>query len=335
MAISPTAEGFRTAFRRPSFTFAEVTWRWVVGATSIAVFFFGLFEYLDTLRVTSGEILFLKTRQPFLVWQAILHILRGNLSRGVLPAILAALMLAFLWMMAASVGRILTIRALLEHFRREPANDSVFASFDPVFRINFLRVSLVVAGLFGLAGAAILAGLASPDANPQPGVAFFIFVPIATVVCLICWALNWFLSLSALFAVRDGESAMGAIGATVCFCRERTGAVFAVSTWAALAHLVVFGAATTVVFLVLGFAGVLPGRLIALATIVVTVAYFLVADWLYMSRLSGYVCILETPEALMNPVPLSPLPPPASPPVQTTVDRDELILSDIPNPITG
>ena len=27
-AISPTFEGFRAAFRRPSFTLAEMAWRW-------------------------------------------------------------------------------------------------------------------------------------------------------------------------------------------------------------------------------------------------------------------------------------------------------------------
>ena len=36
MAISPTVEGFRTAFRRPSLTLAEIMWRWVGGATAAA-----------------------------------------------------------------------------------------------------------------------------------------------------------------------------------------------------------------------------------------------------------------------------------------------------------
>lgn len=76
MAISPTAEGFRAASRRPSLTLAEIIWRWIVGATAVALFFFGLFEYLDTLPVTNGELLFLRTRHPYLVGEAIAHILR-------------------------------------------------------------------------------------------------------------------------------------------------------------------------------------------------------------------------------------------------------------------
>jgi len=80
----------------------------------------------------------------------------------------------------------------------------------------------------------------------------------------------------------------------------------------------------------LGFAPVLPWRLVALAVILVTLAYFVVADWLYMARLAGYVCIAETPEILLKPPLLPPVTTPG-PPLQTTIDRDELILSDLPN----
>jgi hypothetical protein len=63
--------------------------------------------------------------------------------------------------------------------------------------------------------------------------------------------------------------------------------------------------------------------------ILVALAYFAVADWLYMARLAGYVCITEMPEEATQPIPPAPLPP--SPRVQTAIDPDELILSDMPN----
>jgi hypothetical protein len=67
--------------------------------------------------------------------------------------------------------------------------------------------------------------------------------------------------------------------------------------------------------------------------ILVTLAYFAVSDWLYTARLAGYVCIAELPEALLAP----PAPPVIAPPPvpAATIDRDELILSDVPQPITG
>jgi hypothetical protein len=366
MAISPTAEGFRAAFRRPSFTLAEIIWRWTVGATATALFAFGLFEYLRTLPVTNGELLFLRTRHPYLVGEAIAHILRGSMSRAVMASLTAGLMLAVLWMIAGAVGRLATVRALLNYFRkdvarnvsaggvtngglenevvpkngvadreirgvreRDVASNVSTSAFPALLRLQFLRIAVALAALFGFAGATILAGFASPAATPQPGLAFAIFLPVACLVAFLWWALNWLLSLAGMFAVRDDEDTVGAIVAAVALCRERTGAVFAVSTWTGLAHMVVFAVASTVASVPLAFAGIVPWRLVVAADVVVTLGYFAVADWLYMARLAGYVCIAETPQELLRPAP----PPPAliPTPLQTTIDRNELILSDVPN----
>jgi class 3 adenylate cyclase len=348
MAISPTVEGFRAAFRRPSFTLAEIAWRWTAGATAAALLLFGLFEYLDTLPVTNGELLFLRTRQPYLVGEAIAHILRGGLNRAVLTGLVATFLLGVLWIVAASAGRIATVRALLDYFRRNVAgaasesgvrNDgerdvASSVSTKALLRLNFLRTSVALAAVFGFIGAAILAGFASPEADPQPALAFFLFLPLAGLICLAWGALNWLLSLAGMFAVRDGEDAVGSISAAVTLCRERTGPVAAVSFWTGLAHLVAFVGATMMASLPLGFAAVVPWRLVVLAVLLVTLAYFTLADWLYMARLAGYVCIAEMPEAALAPLPPAPrpVPPPiAAPPVQTTIDRDERILSDVPN----
>jgi hypothetical protein len=358
MPISPTAEGFRAAFRRPSLTLAEMMWRWTAGATAAALLVFGLFQYLDTLPVTNGELLFLRTRHPYLVAEAIAHILRGSLGRAVLAGLLAGLMLMVLWIVAASVGRIATVRVLLDYFRRDVsgnasaegvANDgergvaSNASTSAALLRLNFLRAVVALAAAVGFVGASILAGFASPDASPRPGLAFLLFVPLAGLICMVWCGLNWLLSLAGMFAVRESEDAVGAISAAVTFCRERTGAVFAVSTWTGLAHLVAFVGATTVASLPVGLAGALPWRLVIAAVFLVTMAYFAVADWLYMARLAGYVCIAEMPEALLAPLPPAPqpVPPPfAGPPVQTTplqttIDRDEPILSDVPNLLAG
>ena len=345
MPISPTTEGFRAAFRRPSLTLAEVMWRWTAGGTAAALFGFGLFEYLDTLPVTNGELLFLRTRHPYLVGEAIAHILRGSLNRVVITGLVAFLLLAALWIVAASVGRIATVRGLLDYFRKDIADDvstKTAGENNPLpglLRLNFLRTTVALAAVFGFVGASILAGFASPDANPRPGVAFLLFLPLAALICCVWWTLNWLLSLAGMFAVRDGEDAVGAIGSAVAFCRERGGPVFAVTIWTGLAHLVVFVAASTVVSMPVGFAGVVPWRLVVAVMGLVTVIYFTLADWLYMARLGGYVCIAEMPEEVLAPLGRTPLPEPphtgAPPvqtsPIQTTIDHDEPILSDLPN----
>jgi hypothetical protein len=277
-----------------------------------------------------------------------------------MAGLLAGLMLGWLWIVAAALGRMATMRSLLDYFasRRDVACyvssggsagdvaskvSTNSSAFQALTRLNFLRATLALAAVFGFVGAAILAGFASPDADPQPGLAFLLFLPLAGLIWLAWTSLNWVLSLAGLFAVRDGEDAAGAISATVGFCRERTGAVFAVSTWTGLAHLVAFVGATTAISMPLGFAGVLPWRLVVLGVILVTLAYFALADWLYMARLAGYVCIAEMPEALLAPLPRAPIPRPSlsglepapTPPLRTTIDRDEPILSDVPNPVVS
>jgi hypothetical protein len=335
--VSPTAQAFRAAFKNPLLATAETLWRWSVGAAAAAVLLFGFVEYFSSLPVSRAELLFLRTKHPYLVSQAVAHILKGSLNRAVAAALLAALLLTLLWMIACALGRATTVRSLLAYFR-ENAPGSVsnterpdgFTNFIALVRINFLRVTAIMAALIAMAGAAILAGIALPGSDPQPGLAFLAFLVLAAIILLMWWVLDWILSLASIFAVRDGEDALGSISAAVSFCRAHLAAVFAVSFWTGLAHLVAFVGATMVVSMPLGLAGALPWRLVALSVILITLGYFAVADWLYVVRLAGYICIAEVPETLAS-VP-APNPPP---PLQNTIDRNELILSDLPNLAPG
>ena len=195
--ISYTAEGFRAAWRRPALTLAEVTWRWTVGVTAAVLATFALFEYLSTLPVTNGELLFLRTRQPVFVGQVLAHMLRGSLNRAVMAGVIASLALCGLWIFAAAAGKLVTIRELLEYFagRREalgiissgPVADdadpsSRSANFAALLRLSFLRAASSLAALLSLIGAAIVAGFASSATNPRPGMVFFLFLLLAALV---------------------------------------------------------------------------------------------------------------------------------------------------------
>jgi hypothetical protein len=331
---SPTIEGFRAAFRRPSLTFVEIAWRWTVGAVAWGLSLFWLIEYLNTLLVSKGDAALLATKQPLLVGRAIAHILRGSLNRAVFATLVVLLAVTLLWVVAASVGRIATVRGLLDRFRNNEIHNStgtnVVVEPQPlrsILGLNILRAILTLAAVLGLVGAAVLASFASTPENPQPGLVFLLFLPIAGLVCLAWSALNWLLSLAAIFAVRDGDDALEAVFAAVAFFREHSGPVIAVSTWTGLAHLIALSVASTAVSLPLAFLQIAPWRLVVAVIVLVTLVYFAVVDWLYIVRLAGYVFITEMPEALSEP---APCPPQTSPP-QTSMDPDELILSDIPN----
>jgi hypothetical protein len=337
MAVSPTAEGFRAAFRRPPFTLAEIIWRWAVGAMAAALFLFGLIEYVDSLPVTLTDSLFLRTRQPYLVTQAIAHILSGSLTRVVASAMLAALLLTVFWIVSASMGRMVTVRALVEYFREDrigfghagdgerdvASNVSTSGSMRGVVQLSFLRAAVGLAAVMGIAGAAIFSGLVASGADAALVGVLFLFIPVAAFVCAIWFGLNWMLSLAAIFAVRDGEDAVGALSGAAGLCRERAGAVFAVSAWTWILHATVFSGTAMVMIVCVSFGQIVPWRTVVLGETVILLAYFVVADWLYMVRLAGYICIAEMPEFLVTT-------PPAPVPPQTNIDRDELILSDVP-----
>ncbi len=341
--VSPTLEGFRASFHQPSLTFAEIAWRWTVGAVGWTLLFFWLIEFLKTLPVSKSDEALLATRQPMLVGRALEHMLRGSFGRAAMAALLGATALSLFWIIAASVGRAATVRAVLDYFRKDAARDASTEADTAVgsrpwralIGLNFLRAGLALSAMLAFLGAADLVSFASSDAHPRPGLVFILFLPLAGLICIAWPALNWLLSLAGIFAVRDGQDVLGALSAAVAFFQERTGPVFAVSTWTGLAHLVAFSVATTAVSVPLAFIQIAPWRLAILGVILVTLAYFAVVDWLYMTRLAGYVCIAEMPEALISAAPVT-APPPSSPqfapgpPVQTTIDRDEPILSDIP-----
>ena len=233
--ISPTLEGFRAVFRRPSFTLAEITWRWTAGATTVVLLLFGLVEFLGTLPVTDRELLFLRTRHPYLVIQALAHILHGSVSRAVISLMLAVLLLTLVWIVAASFGRYVTVSALLDYFRDAAAganrgegdvvgnvSRTAMASREgaPVrvlVRLNFLRAAVTLAALASFAGAAILAGFASADGRPRPGLALLVFLILAALICMAWNSLNWMLSLAGIFAVRDHDDALTAISTAVVF----------------------------------------------------------------------------------------------------------------------
>src|SRR5262245_27296691 len=80
-AWSPTLEGFRAMFRRPSLSLAEIIWRFTFGAAACVLLGLAALAYLDTLPVTRTDLVMLRTGHPVLVSRAIAHIFHGSALR--------------------------------------------------------------------------------------------------------------------------------------------------------------------------------------------------------------------------------------------------------------
>jgi hypothetical protein len=328
---SPTAEGFQIMFRRPSLGLAEVAWRWSFGFAAAVLLAFSCFEYLDSLPVAPVDSLLLKSRHPTLMARAFLHIFRGSGLRLVVASLVAAVSLAAAWIVIASLGRAATLQALLQHFRTgcDPAGSSLRNPWRlrSLFGLSFIRVAVTVAAVVAYLAAFVLPSAALNADNQASGMVALISLSALFLVFLTWSILNWFLSAAAVFVVRDGRDTISALAATVDLCTTRPGPVFAAGTWFGLAHMGVFAVATSIVTFPMGFAGVLPARIVLGSMLLITLLYFAAADFLYTGRLAAYVAILEWPESPVRAA--SPSPVVHTQPAAAAVDPDELILSDI------
>jgi hypothetical protein len=339
---SPTLEGFRAMLLRPSVGLAEIAWRWSFGAACVTLLTVSAIEYLDTLPVSPGDLLLLRTRQPLLISQAIARIFGGSALRAVETLIMLAVAFSIAWLGMASLGRAATLKALVVHFREGQSPPSAWSDrgqfglsdLRALFGLNFLRVAVTLAAVVsGLATFWIGEAVSSVEDS----------VPAATVLLclsvlvLVGWAwsvLNWFLSVAAVFVVAEARDTFAAIASTMDLVRHRSASVFAAGVWFGLAHITAFVAATSIVVFPLGLAEFLPRGAVLGGVLLVTLLYFAAVDFLYIGRLAAYVGILELPEApgvarLIPPQSWSS--PDAAPRTRSAaVDPDELILGDGP-----
>jgi hypothetical protein len=312
---SPTLEGFQIMFRVPLLGFAEIAWRWSFGLAAAAVLLFSLREYLDTLPVTAGDMLLLRTRQPFLILQVLSRIFQGSAPRAVAAFAVLVPALGLAWIVIASLGRAATLKTLIEYFRGSHGRVPLAS----LLALNSLRAVTFLAAVVGVVGALLATrAAASTSGDPSPGSALLIFWMLIMLVGLACSLLNWYLSLAAIFVVRDGASTFAALAAAIDLCRSRTGSMAAALTCFGVAHAAMFVVASSAAAVPLGLSEVLPGGVVLGGLLLVTLLYFAAVDFLYVGRLAAYVFMIEPPVVL--PLPAS----------------DDDILSDIPGlPMLG
>jgi len=331
---SPTLEGFRTIFLRPSFGFAEIAWRWSFGAAAGLLLVFSCYQYLDTLPVSKADLLLLRTAQPLLISRAVLHIFRGSTFRAVETAIVLALALGVAWIVLASLARAATLKALITYFRESGIpQENVKTSWRlrSLFALNLFRLATTLAAVVGCFAAILLGGAVSRPTNPAPGSALLIILTVLMLIWFAWSTLNWFLSTAAIFVVADGRDTFAAIADTVNLCRARPGSISAAAIWFGLAHITAFTVTSSLAAFPLGFAAILPPAAVLGGVLVVAFIYFAIADFLYIGRLAAYLAMIEFPDTPVTEV----LPTQGSSPdprihSSPAIDQSELILSDLP-----
>jgi len=325
MNRSPAITGFSLIFRRPSIPLAEIVWRWSFAAAAWFLVVMFAVEYLNSLPVNAVSRFLLGTGQPILIARALKRIFEGSALRFTEAGALLTFAVIVAWIVLASFGRAATVRSIAHELEIETlSSQGVFGS---LVAIHFLRVSLALASIVGIAGAALIAS--SVWASSQIGIAdagrilgLFWFL-----VCVLWAVTNWLLSTAAIFAVLDGKGPMAAVGSLTSLMISKTGDVISVSALFGAAHLAAFVAASSIAVVAIGLADAIPHATVAALIIFIIFAYCALADLLRIGQIAAYVSIIRADELPTSAADAGP-----APTNDVSVDKAELILSDAPAP---
>ncbi len=288
MSPHPVRDGFTATTRHPAIVLAEIAWRWTFAIAALAILAVAGLRFLGTIHVGRGDLLFARSGQPLFIADAISHIFQEAAPRVVRLGIVVLPALAMLWIAAACAGRLATLKALLAN--------SAGAGIAPLLGLNFLRVALAMTALLSYVGAMIVAGLASASSSdPQKSAGIFLLIFLLfTILIAMAWsAVNWFLTLATIFAVRDGRNTFGAVADAVQLFRRNAADFVAVSSWFGFLRVVLI--IVVAVVSVASLAALDKSQVAAafLLLLVISLGYFAVADYLYIVRLAAYVAIAQ------------------------------------------
>jgi hypothetical protein len=156
-------------------------------------------------------------------------------------------------------------------------------------------LSVGLAASIAAIGAFTTSTLVSTHKTPNPVLAFGLSVLLFSAVVLAWLVVNWTLSFSSVFVVRDHSDSFGALASAARFSRERPWGLWTVNFWFGLAHLVLFFIATTAASMVIGLAQVFPGLLILLLLVILTLLYAAAADSIHVGRFAAWYYLVATP----------------------------------------
>lgn len=326
-SFSPTSHGFRLAFRRPSIALAEIAWRWSFAASAFTLIWLFFREYFASLPVTRVDRLLLASNQPVLISRALHRIFSGSAFRFTEAGVLVALTLAIAWIALASLGRAATVNAILEQLDFESAPPH--SPFSSLAFLHFLRASVALAAIAGAIGAVFLSSSFWSYTHISVESASRAFFLMLFATWLAWCILNWFLSLSTIFVVTERVPALSSLSESVELFHRRPGPIIVTGILFGLIHLGAFLSATSAAFVALSTLGAASPALAWLSQFVIIAAYCAIADCLYTARMAAYVFIMRAPEPapFVSAPTVSPLAP-----ISTSIDPDELILSDVPLP---
>src|SRR5260370_23282314 len=281
---TPSRAGWRLARENPKLVLVEVIWRWSFGLAALLLLLQAIASTLHRVTISDADWAALHSLDVRDTPSASARIVYS--FEKVFCLVLAVLppAMAFLWIAAATWGRAATLKIL-----QKRSNTTAVVGLT-LLRVLLFLFTLIVAVLVVVC-AAMLA--TRPPYNPEePDLLLYLaIVLIALPLIMIVWAiLNWVLSLAPLFAVQEQKGTFASVAATFRSLRANARAYWSISGVYGTAR----GAALLAAIVLGVFLGILGNSTIILALLIaLMLAYFSLADFLYVARLAAYLRIID------------------------------------------
>jgi len=280
---NPLTSGFRAVLRDPTVLLMEVVWRWCFGLTAGLLLFFGWLMAMGSVPVSAADRNAWQSHDPYLMALTGLHMLvdlgakLARIAVVVLPAV------SVLWIVMSAAGRTMTMKRL--------AGEERAVSFRAMLALHLWR-ALLAWGVATVAAASIVGAALVANRGPQPDYVMYYALALPMVgIVLIFWSIvNWYLSAAAAWVGKDGAGAGRAVRLAMGFASAHRGDIAGLNIMFTLLRLMVLAAAFVLCTLPGGLAASAP-QVYVLWVIAVSLAYFVFADYVHISRLASYLLL--------------------------------------------
>jgi hypothetical protein len=283
---NPVNESLRAVWRDPGLLLIEIVWRWSFGAAAFLLLFVGVMRLLGSIHVSETDAAAWRSNSPTVMAQALANMLLDSgpkmaaMAARVLPAI------TLLWIGLAAAGRTLALNRL--------GRGTV--SFRNILALHSARALLVWVGAASLTAATLFAAGVSMEGAETNYFLYYALVFWSVVLIGGLWAMgNWYLSLAPLCSLQTGAGLLKSTLQAVRLGKAQTGDLGGISLIFGILRLIALAIAFVLCVLPSGLMGTWP-RSYTTWVVAVSLAYFAVADFLYLARMTAYL-MAASPEA--------------------------------------
>lgn len=265
--------------RDPAVWLLEIVWRWSFAVVAVLIIFLAGAILLDPVHIDSLSRA-LQTKDPRMVGATLFFtwLLLG--VKAIVAVIVVPLVIVIVWTFFVAAARRITARRLRS---AAPLN------FGTMLKLQFVRALAAWLAYLLVIGSVALAIHLASSSRSDPVVFYSVGIPAIVVVLLIWLALNWYLSVAAIFG-EEGQRFRAAFrrGRQVVRAQRSdfagTGFVFL------FLRLVLLGIVVAILGLTSEMQATAP-QSYAILVVAVALAYFAISDILYVWRMASYIAL--------------------------------------------